>query len=122
MNDDFDDLDRALFALPLEAPPAGMRDAILRATIYAGAGSPLAFAVWEIAGIGAALALGTWLVILAVADRAFAATFTANVYALARGLGEPTTLAWLAAGGAIVMLATFTSFALPRLPLRNVRS
>ncbi|MBD5654959.1 MAG: hypothetical protein IAI50_07225 [Candidatus Eremiobacteraeota bacterium] len=122
MNDDIDDLDRAIFALPLDAPPSGLRDAILRATIYAESVSPLAFARWEIAGIGAALALGAWLVLMAVANHAFAASFSDDVYAFVRGIGEPTTLAWMATGVAIVMIAIFGSFTLPRLPVRNVRS
>ena len=35
MNGDYDDLDRALMALPLEEPPAGLRESILASTIYA---------------------------------------------------------------------------------------
>ena len=54
--DEHDDLDRALFALPLEEPPAGLRASILRATVFAGpaVASPLGRA--ETVGIGIALA------------------------------------------------------------------
>lgn len=123
MNDDtLDELDRALFAMPLETPPAGMREAILRATVYAGTASPLAFGRYEILGIGAALALGAWLVIFAIADRAFASAFAENCYAFARGIGNPATIAWLATGGAVVTVATLANITLPRLPLRISRS
>jgi hypothetical protein len=121
MNEDLDDLDQALFALPLDVPPAGMREAILRSTVYASMPSPLAFTRWEIAGIGAALALGTWLVLLAFWNHAFAAMFATNVYEVARAFGAPTTLAWLATGSAVVVIATFANFKLPRLPVRSSR-
>jgi len=122
MNDDMDDLDRAIFALPLEAPPAGLREAILRATVYAESIVPAAFGRWEIAGIGGALALAAWFVLLAIADRDFAATFSAGAYALARAFADPATLAWLATGGSIAVLATFIGGGTLRLPVRTKRS
>ncbi len=121
MNDDLDDLDRALFALPLETPPPGMRETILNATVYAAAPGSVAFGRWEIGAIGAALALGTWLILLAIMDRTFAGTFAADVYVFVRALGEPSTLAWLAAGASIATLATLWNLPLP-LPMRNGRT
>jgi hypothetical protein len=104
MNDDFDELDRALFALPLETPPPGMREAILRSTIGAGARVPAKtspFSTWDIVGLGTALAVGVWLLLLLVWDKAFDAMVTLNAVALVHAFGEPTTLLWLAAGGAV---------------------
>ncbi|MBC5799566.1 MAG: hypothetical protein GIW94_06260 [Candidatus Eremiobacteraeota bacterium] len=104
MNDDFDELDRALFALPLETPPPGMRDAILRSTIGAGAHAPAKtspFGTWDIVGLGTALAVCVWLLLLLFWDKAFDAMLTVNAVALVHGFVEPSTLLWLAAGGAV---------------------
>ena len=114
MNDDIDDLDRTLFALPLEPAPVGLRDAILRATIgapaRAGARS-LPLGSWEIAGVGALLAIATWLVMTLVADRSLATDLTVNAvaltYEIVRTLSEPMTMLWLAAGGAVVAWFAF---------------
>jgi hypothetical protein len=118
MNDEFDDLDRALFALPLEVPPAGLRESILRATVYASVAEP-AFRPWEIAAIGAALAVAVWLAIVVATNRAFGAELTANAVALGRAFADPAFLVWLTVGTAI---AIWTSAAGSlRLPLRNGR-
>ena len=59
--DSDDALDRALFALPLEEPPADLRASILTATVY----RPVpAFAAWEVAAMGAVAALGIWFAVL----------------------------------------------------------
>lgn len=105
MNDDIDELDRALFALPLEAPPPGLRGAILRSTVGA-ARAPftrtLPFGTWDIAGIGAALAIALWFVLTCLGNPNLAATFTTNTLAAVSALYEPATLLWLAVGGAVV--------------------
>jgi hypothetical protein len=51
-----DELERALFALPLEAPPAGLRERILASTVYRVAAPP-AFRTWELWLLGIALAV-----------------------------------------------------------------
>jgi len=56
-----DELDRALFALPLEEPPVDLRPRILAATI---ARPPLTFRAWEIWLIGTLAALMVWLAFL----------------------------------------------------------
>lgn len=56
-----DDLDRALFALPLEQPPAELRDRILSATIYRP--SLPVFRQWEILLLGTVVALLAWLIV-----------------------------------------------------------
>ncbi len=55
MNMDDEALEQALFALPLEEPPAGLRASILMATAYRPAP---AFSVWELAGLGVVGAVG----------------------------------------------------------------
>ena len=100
MNEDFDDLDRALFALPLAEPPAGMREAILRATIYAQAPS-LALRTWEIALVGTLLAVGVWLSLFLLGDPQRAAFFNVQISYLAQTLAAPATLVWLAAGAGV---------------------
>ncbi len=102
MTDDYDDLDRAIFALPLSTPPEGLRAAILRATIYAPVvrrTSP--FSSLEASTIGVALAIGVWLVAWLVADHHAASVFTTTVYATMLEIAEPSTAVWLALGGAI---------------------
>ncbi len=121
MTDDFDDLDRALLALPLATPPAGLRDAILRATIWtADNAAPPPLSAFETTAIGVACAIGAWLVAWMVADHGAAAAFNASAYACARALGNPATVAWLGAGGTIAMLLTLGTAA-PR-ELRRGRS
>lgn len=56
-----DELDRALFALELEEPPATLRGRILARTIYR---APVPVKPWEIWTIGAIAALAVWLIVL----------------------------------------------------------
>lgn len=119
MNDDVDDLDRALFALPLAEAPAGLRAAILNATVYAAQAPQLALDVWELAAIGAALATVVWLAILFLVDRAFAASVNADVTFVVQGLSNPGILAWYGAGVCVALaVSLFGSDAL-RLPMRR---
>ncbi len=57
-DDDFDDLDRALAALPLEAPPPSLHARIMTATVYRPAP---AFRTWELWVAGTLIALCGWL-------------------------------------------------------------
>ncbi|MDQ2859106.1 MAG: hypothetical protein M3R53_10705 [Candidatus Eremiobacteraeota bacterium] len=123
MNDDFDELDRAIFALPLEHSPAGLRESILRATIFREVPASAAFSIRETWGIGVALAVAAWLVILAVGDKSFGATATLYMSLFARELSEPATLAWLATGISIAILVVFSNFFEGlRPPVRNGRT
>ena len=100
MNDDLDDLDRALFALPLETPPAGMRAAILRATVDAP--SPgYAFDPLEIALIGSVFAVAVWLLLALATNPSLAGSAIADLRALARAFADPATILWVAAGGSV---------------------
>lgn len=87
--DSNDDLDRALFALDLEEPPAGMREAILAGTVYR---APLPVSPWEIWAIGIAAAVAVWLMFTP-------ALALDAVSAGASVLGRPDVLFWLAVGG-----------------------
>jgi hypothetical protein len=124
MNQDFDDLDRALFALPLETPPPGLRESILNATVYAQARAALEPVArpWEAWLAGGALAVAVWLVFVLVADKGFAAALTSSALTVARAFAAPATVLWLGAGGAVAAwLLFFNSLGL-RLPLGGARS
>ncbi len=108
MNMDDEALDQALFALPLEEPPAGLRSSILMATAYRPAP---AFAAWELVALGALGAVGIWLVVLLIAGGGslFIHTTATIGSFLSRALSNGATLAWLAAGGATALwLSLFT--------------
>lgn len=106
MYDSDDALDRALFALPLEEPPAGMRASILTATAYRPAP---AFSVWEAAVIGTMAAVVVWLVVLIAlgGGSLFVNTLSQIVLTSTRALSNLSTVAWLAAGGATAFWLTF---------------
>lgn len=103
---DDDALDRALFALPLEEPPADLRASILTSTVYRPA--PV-FSFWEITGLGVMAAVLVWLVALIAmgGGTLFVNTIEAIVSSAARPLSNVTTLAWLAAGAATAFWLTF---------------
>lgn len=103
---DDDALDRALFALPLEEPPADLRASILTATVYRPA--PM-FSVLEITLFGAMAAVIVWLVALIAmgGGSLFVNTISAIVSTIARPLSNVTTLAWLGAGAATAFWLTF---------------
>jgi hypothetical protein len=122
MNGEFDDLDRALRALPLEEPPAGLRDSILAATIYAPPHPALAMRVWEVTGIGVWLALSTWFALAVIWNPAAAGQFAAFGTRLVSVLSDPLTLEWLAAGMAAAFTISFVSFQPVRVRARAGRS
>ena len=103
---DDDALDRALFALPLEEPPADLRASILTSTVYRPA--PV-FSFWEITGLGVMAAVLVWLVALIAmgGGSLFLHTISAIVTTVARPLSNVTTLAWLGAGAATAFWLTF---------------
>jgi hypothetical protein len=129
MNDDFDELDRALFALPLEEPPPGLRQSILNATIHAPARAALQpiLRPWEASLAGAAVAVAVWLVYALVAYKGFAASFTDATFGILRAFSDPVTLAWLGLGAAIAAWLVFLNLSglrlsRVRLPIRGARS
>jgi hypothetical protein len=93
-----DDLDRGLFALSLEEPPADLHGSILAATIYA---PPVRASSWEAWLWGALCALFVWLLIMAGRGDAVPAA-NAAIDALGRfaaGALQPQVLFWIAVGG-----------------------
>jgi len=106
--DDSDALEQALFGLPLEEPPPGLRASILLATAYR---PRPAFSVVELAVLGALGATGVWLLVLLAlgGGTLFVQTLETIGAFLSRTLSNPTTVAWLAAGGATALwLSLFT--------------
>ena len=103
--DNDDDLERALFALPLEEPPATLRREILDATIHAPAPAITLphLGTLETGLYGALVALLVWLCVAVTRGDA------ANLDATLLGFGShviaffsaPMTLLWLCAGTAI---------------------
>jgi hypothetical protein len=98
-------LDQAIFGLPLEEPPAGLRASILMATAYRPAP---AFSVVELAILGALGALGIWLIALLFlgGGTLFVQTAATIGSVVSRSLANAATLAWLAAGGATALWLT----------------
>lgn len=92
-----DDLDRLLFSLPLEEPPADLRASIFAATIYRPA---FALRPWEIWMLGTLTALAVWLASLVVRGGAGAFMKTLSILgaAAAHGLLAQNAWLWLLAG------------------------
>lgn len=99
--DNDDELERALFALDLEEPPAKLRESILAATIYH---VPVAETVrpWETWLYGGLCAAMVWLLILVLRGAGEHTVSAAAAYgneALAF-FSQPANLLWIAIGGA----------------------
>lgn len=93
-----DELERALFSLELEEPPADLRASILAATVYR---APLPFKPWEIWAVGILGALLTWLLVLVAQGAAVPAFSQLDLY-LNEGIAAfaaPATIFWIALGG-----------------------
>jgi hypothetical protein len=121
VNHEYDEIDRALFALPLEEPPKDLRRAILEMTIYAPRAeertSPLE---WLAVGLGLALAaVLAWAVI---AKPSFGAEVVAVLMIFGRGFLNPATLAGLTAGCSAVAWVSLMSFRPARIEVRSGRS
>ncbi len=123
MNDDMDDLDRALFALPLATPPQDLRASIFNATVNA---MPRTFApifrTWEVWAAGAAVAVAAWLCIALVAYKGFAITFSDQIARAVQVFANPSALAWFALGCLFSAALWYGIDSKPRLPFRGARS
>ena len=98
-----DDLDRLLFSLPLEEPPADLRASILASTIYR---PPFPIKVWEASVLGALAAVSVWLCVMIALGGADAFTRTLGWFGsfFAQALSTPGTLVWISLGGGIAFL------------------
>lgn len=98
---DDDDLERALFALELEEPPAGLRQAILAGTVYhvPAAVTVRAWEPWVYGGLCAVLAWMLWLVLHGGAGHTVEQAFSYTDAAVAF-FSQPANLFWIAVGGA----------------------
>jgi hypothetical protein len=122
MNGDYDDLDRALMALPLEEPPAGLRDSILAATVYAPPLESIALRTWEIVLIGTLLAVGSWLAIVLAQNEALTSQLIGGLQAVVAALAAPTTFLWLACGATVALGASLYNVVPRRVPVRSGHS
>lgn len=98
-----DDLDRLLFALPLEETPADLRASILASTIYR---PPFPIKVWEASLLGVLVAICVWLGVMIERGGADAFMQTLGVFgsALANVYLTQNTWLWLALGGGIAFI------------------
>jgi hypothetical protein len=122
MNGDYDDLDRALMALPLEEPPVGLRDSILAATIYAPPLESIALRTWEIVLIGTLLAVGSWLAIALAQNPALTTQLVGSLQAVVAALAAPTTFLWLACGATVAFGASLYNVVPRRVAVRSGHS
>ena len=97
-----EDLERALFALDLEEPPADLRGSILAATVYR---APVIFKQWELVLLGAGLAVIAWMAFAIVTGGlpAIAGNIQDALQTVGKALGNTVTLSWIAAGGAVAV-------------------
>lgn len=110
--DSDDELERALFALELEEPPADLRASILAATVYR---PPLPVKPWEVWALGGACALFVWLLVAVSQGAAAPAMVTLSGY-LSEGLksfAQPATFFWIAVGGGAVVWISQLNLTLP---------
>jgi hypothetical protein len=120
MNDGLDERDRALFAMPLEEPPPGLRGAVLAATVYAPVAAPL-FRSWEVALIGGLSALAVPLVPAVANDRRSGTQLASGTSSLLSAGLEPVAPAWLAAGISTALCLSLVNLVAPRALLRSGR-
>jgi len=97
-----DDLERALFNLPLEEAPPNLRASILARTVYHHA---IPVKAWEAWLIGGSVAMLAWLLVLILRDGTGPVVSTLDAigaFVLAV-LSQPATILWTAVGGAAAM-------------------
>jgi hypothetical protein len=97
-----DDLERALFNLPLEEAPANLRAAILAGTIYR---QTLPIRPWEVWLMGGCVAMIAWFLALILQGGPAPVVSALDVVgaAILTVVSQPTTLLWIALGGAAAM-------------------
>jgi hypothetical protein len=113
-----DELDRALFALPLEAPPADLRARILGATVDR---PRLTFNTWEVWVVGTLVAFMVWLAVMVATsvphiDGAVTRSLL-DAFDLFEGSVSLNTLMWVALGASFVFW--ISQLTLPQAPRRE---
>lgn len=111
-----DELDRALFALPLEEPPADLHRSIMAATMFRPAP---ALRTWEVVLAAGAVALATWLTVAIFASSPGALArigHTAVVALRDLGLFSRATYVWFGIGVSSLWWISSLSF----MPVRRV--
>ncbi|MGH7729319.1 MAG: hypothetical protein ACREM2_11110 [Vulcanimicrobiaceae bacterium] len=104
MNEEMDDLDRALFALPLASPPSGLREAILRATVDAPVAATRLFHTWELVALASVLAVGTWLALVVAREPSILGGVMAGALAFAEALSSPAVFGWCVLGLVVTLV------------------
>lgn len=122
MNYEYDAIDRALFALPLEEPPKGLRQSILALTVHAPSAAEERIGWWESLALGLGLALAAFLAWSVVANPAFGAQIVAVLVTFGRVLSEPPMLAALTAGCSAVVWVSLMTFRPARVEVRSNRA
>ena len=115
-----EELEQALFTLPLEEPPTDLRASILAATIYR---TPFTVKPWEVWLFGGLLALLTWALVLVATGGAMPTIATVSSYvsdALAV-FATPQTLFWIAVGGAAALWVSQLNLTITPEALRATR-
>jgi len=97
-----DDLERALFNLPLEEAPADLRASILARTIYR---QTLPVKPWEVWLMGGCVAMIAWFLVLILRGGSAPVVSGLDVIgaAILDVVSQPATLLWIALGGAAAM-------------------
>jgi len=115
-----EDLERALFSLPLEEAPEHLRASILAGTVHR---HTLPVKAWETWLMGGCVAMIAWLLVLIF--RGGAAPMFSALDAIGAAIltlvSQPATLLWIAVGGAAAMwLLQLSPIAVPsRGPVRR---
>ncbi len=97
-----EELERALFSLDLEEPPADLRGSILAGTCYR---TPAIFKPWETAILGAVIAIVAWVAWTVITGDlpTIAGGVTAAMQTVGLFLSNGITLAWIAVGGSVAV-------------------
>jgi hypothetical protein len=122
MNHEYDDIDRALFALPLEEPPQDLRRSILAITVHAPIEADERPALWESLAAGFGLVAAAVLVWAVIRNPAFGVQIASAFMTLGRGFTNQTTLAGLTAGCSAVAWVSLMTLRPARVEVRSARS
>ncbi|HEV3152660.1 MAG TPA: hypothetical protein VGZ02_02535 [Candidatus Baltobacteraceae bacterium] len=118
--DSDEELERALFSLELEEPPADLRTSILSATIYR---PVVPVNQWETWAVGAVCALLTWVAVILLRGEGAATLNAFNTHAgeAIAAFATPQMLFWAAAGGGLVLWISQLNLTLAPGSLRTTR-